>query len=83
MDGDQGKSTIASLLFGFNITLTAELLPALSKDEWPGRKPCYIWRDSNGIYGPIGYRAMVFMNSAGKRPERIIDSNSEYKKKDA
>ena len=30
------------------------------------RKPSYIWRDSNGISGPIGYSAMVFMNSAGK-----------------
>jgi hypothetical protein len=36
-----------------------------------------------GISGPIGYSAMVFMNSAGNWPGRKIDSDSGYKKKDA
>jgi hypothetical protein len=39
--------------------------------------------NSNGISGPIGYRAMWFMNAAGNWPGRKIDSNSGYKKKDA
>jgi hypothetical protein len=30
------------------------------------RKPCNIWRDSNGISGPVGYRAMVVYEFCGE-----------------
>ena len=46
------------------------------------RKPCYIWRDSNGISGPIGYKSQCdLLMLLVDWPGRKIDSNSGYKKK--
>ena len=40
--------------------------------------------NSNGIFGPIEYRSQCnLLMLRGNWPERIIDSNSGYKKKDA